>query len=64
MGVGRSLEVVAHGGSTVYTFLLRAGSKWLVISLRAVEFQLFSTLQYYWLTKKIWGQNNKVTHNT
>lgn len=42
MGVGRFLEVVAHGGSAVYTFLLRAGSKWLVISLRAVEFQLFS----------------------
>ena len=42
MGVGRFLEVVAHGGSTVYTFLLCAGSKWLVISLRAVEFQLFS----------------------
>ena len=42
MEVDRFLEVVAHGGSAVYTFLLRAGSKWLVISLRAVEFQLFS----------------------
>ena len=42
MGVDRFLEVVAHGGSAVYTFLLRAGSKWLVISLRTVEFPLFS----------------------
>ena len=38
---GRLREVVAHGGSTVYTFLLCAGSRWLVISFRAVEFQLF-----------------------
>ena len=68
MGVGRLLEVVAHGGSTVYTFLLCAGSKWLVISFRAVEFQLFLqrsvNICHYFLTKKIWGQNNKVTHNT
>ena len=63
MGVGRFLEVVTHGGSTVYTFLLCAGSKWLVISLRTVEFQLFlqrsvNICHYFLPTLQLVNQKN------
>ena len=63
MGVGRLLEVVAHGGSTVYTFLLCAGSKWLVISFRTVEFQLFlqrsvNICHYFLPTLQLVNQKN------
>ena len=63
MRVGCLLEVVAHGNSTVYTFLLCVGSKWLVISFRAVEFQLFlqrsvNICHYFLPTLQLVNQKN------